>query len=608
MKLGKDGVIRAAIYARKSTEQRGVSEEEKSVARQIEGAQKFAALNNMTVEPTMVFADDGISGAEFERRPGLQSLLRMLKPTPRFDVLIVSEQKSLGRESSETGYLIKQLAQAGVEIFEYVHGKSLTPKNAVDKILSNVQGFADEAQREQTSDRNKEKGLRLAQKGAVTGGRKFGYHNHDVIAGYDHDNRPLRSHVVRKINPDEAAVVLQIFTLYADGHGHKAIAKRLNAEGALAPKPFVRRDPTKVLPVRGWAPTTVRGILLSEHYRGVLVYNRTQKRDKWGQQNQKDRPESDWIRVEVPDLRIVSDALWNRVASRRVETEGKTVRFASGRLSGRPRKDAVANLLAGLATCAVCGGGLVVETSARKRGRVPEYLCHRRRAYGTCENTLRMPMDEVNEAVLRAVEEVVLTPEAIEQAVLLSERDDHDDRQRNLDLELAEVEKRIARLTEAIANGGGSVAAVVEKLQTLEARQRQITAERVTLRPVPRLPEKVVEDRLDEWRRLLRSSTTQARAVLQRVVVGRIVFTPNVGDPLVKAGTVAPGYRFAAKTRVDKLFAGVATVRPGWMEDYEGGLTSGVTAADTNDADYGRLLENAYVKGMASPTGFEPVF
>jgi Recombinase len=127
--------------------------------------------------------------------------------------------------------------------------------------MSAMRSAADEAHREQTSERVHEAHVRLAMKGAVTGGRKFGYRNEDVIAGFDYDGRPRRSHVIRKINPDEAAVVVRIFTLYADGYGHKAIAKQLNAEGALAPKPFVRRDPTKVLPVRGWAPATVRGIL-----------------------------------------------------------------------------------------------------------------------------------------------------------------------------------------------------------------------------------------------------------------------------------------------------------------------------------------------------------
>ena len=67
--------------------------------------------------------------------------MRALEPKPPFKVLIVSEQKSIGREMSETGYVIKQLAEAGVEIFEYVHGRSLTPKNYIDKVMSSLQGW-----------------------------------------------------------------------------------------------------------------------------------------------------------------------------------------------------------------------------------------------------------------------------------------------------------------------------------------------------------------------------------------------------------------------------------------------------------------------------------
>ena len=67
---------------------------------------------------------------------------------------------------------------------------------------------------------------------------------------------------------------------------------------------------------------------------------------------------------------------------------------------------------------------------------------------------------------------------------------------------------------------------------------------------MPRLASHVVDYRLAEWRRLLRQSTTQGRAVLQRVVDGRITFTPNGG-----------GYTFEASTRFGKLFSGVACVR-----------------------------------------------
>ncbi len=170
----------AAIYARKSTEQQGVADEVKSVTRQVDNARAFAATKGWTVDDAHVFVDDGKSGAEFERRPGLQRLLQLLQPRPPFSVLIVSEQKSLGRETLETGYLIKRLSQAGVEIVEYVHGQSLTPKNWQDKAMSAMRSAVDEAHREQTRERVHEAHLAKVRKGYVVGGRVFGYRNVDV--------------------------------------------------------------------------------------------------------------------------------------------------------------------------------------------------------------------------------------------------------------------------------------------------------------------------------------------------------------------------------------------------------------------------------------------
>lgn len=60
----------AAIYARKSTEQTGLNDEERSVARQIEHAKAYADKKGWTVFDRHLYIDDGISGAEFERRPG----------------------------------------------------------------------------------------------------------------------------------------------------------------------------------------------------------------------------------------------------------------------------------------------------------------------------------------------------------------------------------------------------------------------------------------------------------------------------------------------------------------------------------------------------------
>jgi DNA invertase Pin-like site-specific DNA recombinase len=111
-------MVIAAIYARKSTEQTGVADEQKSVARQIEHARVFAASKGWTVDDAHVYVDDGISGAEFANRPGFLRLMNALKPRPAFQVLIMSEESRLGREQIEVSYALKQTVQAGVRIMD----------------------------------------------------------------------------------------------------------------------------------------------------------------------------------------------------------------------------------------------------------------------------------------------------------------------------------------------------------------------------------------------------------------------------------------------------------------------------------------------------------
>ena len=163
--------------------------------------------------------------------------------------------------------------------------------------------------------------------------------------------------------------------------------------------------------------------------------------------------------------------------------------------------------------------------------------------------------------------------------------------------------RRIVRLREAV-EVGGDAASLVARIRELEARAAAIVHESSGLRPVPRLDRVVIETRLTEWRRLLRQSTTQGRAVLQRVLRGRITFTPLADG--------RAGYAFHAPTRFDKLFTGVATPRPAFIRADDRTGLAGITPADTCDGDYGRLLERAYDrfngKGVTSPTGFEPVF
>ena len=102
----------AAIYARKSTDQ-NLPDIEKSVTRQVERATAYAKRKGWTVDPAHVYQDDGISGAEFVKRPGFLRLMNALKPRPPFQVLIMSEESRLGREQIETAW--EQLGHATIK-------------------------------------------------------------------------------------------------------------------------------------------------------------------------------------------------------------------------------------------------------------------------------------------------------------------------------------------------------------------------------------------------------------------------------------------------------------------------------------------------------------
>src|SRR4030095_1801077 len=125
-----------------------------------------------------------------------------------------------------------------------------------------------------------------------------------------------RSHVERRINETEAAGVRRIFELCAEGYGLTRITKALNADRCPAPRAQQGRP-------NAWTGSTVREVLQRELYRGVIVWNQTRKRDRWGQHRQHARPEGEWLRIPAPSLRIVSDDLWAGARARFAERQRK---------------------------------------------------------------------------------------------------------------------------------------------------------------------------------------------------------------------------------------------------------------------------------------------
>jgi site-specific DNA recombinase len=192
-------------------------------------------------------------------------LLNALKPKPRFQVLIVSDLDRLGRESIETSMAVKTLNIAGVRVFAYLPDAEIRLDSPIDALIVQVQAFGAALERQKAGQRTADALVRKARAGHVTGGRVFGYDN----VRTDH------GHVERRINEAEAAIVRRIFALCAKGHGQIAIAHQLNAERALAPRAQQGR------PV-AWAASTVRDVLRRPLYRGLIVYNKSKKRNAWG--------------------------------------------------------------------------------------------------------------------------------------------------------------------------------------------------------------------------------------------------------------------------------------------------------------------------------------
>lgn len=541
----------AAIYARKSTEQAGVADEQKSVTRQIDHARQYAGGKGWTVDESAVFVDDGISGAEFANRPGFLRLMNALKPRAPFQVLVMSEESRLGREAIETAYALKQLVQAGVRVFFYLEDRERTLDSPTDKIMLSLTTFADELEREKGRQRTYDAMLRKAKAGHVTGGSVFGYSNIEVLGA---DGK--RSHVERRIDDQQAAVVRRIFQLCAAGYGYPRIARTLNDDGALAPRSQRGRP-------AGWAPSSVREVLFRPLYRGDVVWNRTRKRDRWGQHHTSDRAVGEWITHRQPELQIVSPDDWQAAHDRLAIVREKYLTATGGRVYGRPCDVDSKYLLPGFARCACCGGGLHVRSRDHGRRRAYFYACtsYYNKGKAVCRNNLEGRMTEIDVAVLEAIGGQVLAEDIIADVVAgvtaaLEPEARGNDAERARQ-ELATVQAECGRLVQAVA-AGADMPMLVDSLKARQARllTLQATIDKLTeRRPTHDAAEieRRVRDRLRSWRELLTEQVQAGRLLLRQILTGPIKFTPVERDG-------RRGYSFRGEVALSTLLAGTIDV------------------------------------------------
>jgi Recombinase zinc beta ribbon domain/ABC transporter substrate binding protein/Recombinase len=215
--------------------------------------------------------------------------------------------------------------------------------------------------------------------------------------------------------------------------------------------------------------------------RGQIVYGKTRWQDKGGTRIKVDVPEAKWLRLEAPELRIISEDLWEAAHARMAATHAVYLRRTNGQLGGKPESGLESRyLMSGFLRCGICRGAMQVNKRATQPGRPPlVYVCgtHRTRGNGACPEGHSLSAPKIHEAVVGAMRKV-LTPENLETLLRTwaEHRPDHEAKCRATQEDLARVEAELKRLADAVARGA-AVQTLLDGIKAREADRRGLLAQ-----------------------------------------------------------------------------------------------------------------------------------
>jgi site-specific DNA recombinase len=385
--------LRCATYARYSTDKQTPA----SITDQLRTCDEFAQRKGWKLLEDHIYTEEAVSAAGADRL-ALKRLLQAALSSPRpFDVILVDDTSRLSRSLVDSVRIFEQLSFAGVRIVAVSQG--IDSQNDQADVLVTVHGLVDSLYIKELA-RKTHRGLEgLALRGMHTGGNCYGYRSVRCQDG-----------TRLEINEAEATVLRRIFEMVADGSSLRTIAKKLNLEGIQSPRPRARKQYCT------WCPTAIHAMVRRELYIGRVIWNRSKfvKAPGSNKRLRRPRPQSEWRIVERPELRIVSDELWNRVRHRLAslrQTYGTQKRAGLlNRVASSPY------LFSGLLKCGVCGANLVITAGRSRRGN-PKYGCTQHFNRGACPNDLQESQEWLEKRLLAELQNAVLQPEAVAYAV-----------------------------------------------------------------------------------------------------------------------------------------------------------------------------------------------
>lgn len=450
---------RVAIYARFSTS----IQRSESIEDQARLCAERASREGWSIAQT--YSDMAISGAGMQR-PGFQSLLAAAE-RGEFDIVLAEALDRLSRDQADIATLFKQLNFRGISLVTLAEGE-------ISELHVGLKGTMNQLFLKDLAAKT-HRGLRgRVEEGRSGGGNAYGY---DVVKRIGADGEPVRGE--RTINPVEAKTVRRIFDEFAAGKSPKAIARDLNADSIPGPRRKLWRDTA----IRGHRQRGT-GILNNEIYIGRLVWNRLRyvKDPATGKRVSRQNPSEAWVISEVPDLRIIDDALWQRVKTRQeaIDATPAVQGIKASRFWEKRRK---VHLLTGLLFCDRCGGPMVTVGK--------DYLaCSAARKLDACAHRKSYRRGDLEDAVLALLQDRLMEPDAVASFIKAftnatnATRGTAEAARKQLEQEHAAVAGKLNGIYDAIADGLRTPG-LLARIEEMEARQRDLAEQLAAPPPDP---------------------------------------------------------------------------------------------------------------------------
>lgn len=230
----------AAIYARYSSE----NQRPESIDDQVSACRKLAKLRSLTISDEHIYADQAQSGARSDR-PALAALMTAAR-RGEFDVVLVDDLSRLARDNQLMLSIIAELHFEGIRVISVADGLDSIDEEST--LAIQVRGIFNELQLRDLKKKTLRGQIGQKERGFFVGEKTFGYRSIPVgEMKIDKKGRPRPDGYKMEIEPTEAAIVLRIFTSYADGMPLTRIVKTFNEEGV----------PGAIRAAKGWSPATI---------------------------------------------------------------------------------------------------------------------------------------------------------------------------------------------------------------------------------------------------------------------------------------------------------------------------------------------------------------